>query len=137
MNTHVKFVTDVFEMDTPQAHFINPCCFGEDCANWLADKLKARGFEVDEVFQEDWGWCFYVKVKRSHFWIGVGLVEEEKNWLVFCESNFERLKKLFGRFDKEAQAQLCQGIDELLKTTSHISAIKWYEKENYLRGKDE
>ena len=120
MKTHVTFATEAFEQETPQAHFINPCCFGEDCARWLADRLKERGFAVGKIFQEDWGWCFYV----DKLWLGVGLVEDEKLWLIFCGS-------------EEAQQQLCITIDEVLKATTHIRDIKWYTKESYLHGKDE
>lgn len=133
MKTHVTFATDVFEQKTPQAHFINPCCFGEDCARWLADCLKEKGFVAEAVFQEDWGWCFYV----GKVWVGVGLVEEENCWLVFCELNSGFFKKLFGYAEEDAQLQLCYAIDEVLKTAVHVRDIKWYSQENYLRGKDE
>lgn len=135
MNTHVTFVTDAFEMETPKENFINPCCFGEDCANWLASRLE-EGFEVNKIFQEDWGWCFFVKINLCNFWIGIGLVDEEKIWLVFSESGLGRIKKWLGYTDSSEQQQLSIAIDEALKTTSHIRDIKWYTKENFMGGGD-
>lgn len=137
MNTHVTFVTAAFEMETPKENFINPCCFGEDCADWLAGTLKEMGIDVGEVFQEDWGWCFCVRRDSYNFWIGVGLVDEEKTWLVFCESSLGLFKRLCGHSDKEAQLQLGNSINDALKATSHVSDIQWYSKENWMRGKAE
>jgi hypothetical protein len=43
--------TDLFESVTPGAHFINPICFGEDFAAWLAGKLAAAGLPRTSRFR--------------------------------------------------------------------------------------
>jgi hypothetical protein len=50
------FRTNRFNLSKVGEHFINPCCFGEDLAAWLQGKLRERGVEVRESYQEDWGW---------------------------------------------------------------------------------
>ncbi len=53
--------TGIFEHREVKAHFINPCCFGEDFARWLKQELSRfteLGFELSEAIQEDYGWGF-------------------------------------------------------------------------------
>lgn len=135
MNTHVTFTTAVFETKTPQANFINPCCFGEDCAKWLAAELTGKGLAVAAVVQEDWGWIFTVTVDGRAFWVGVGSLEEEADqWLVFCDSRLSFFKKMFGKADEASQRLLCNTIDDVLKSTSHVSEVQWYSKDSWMSG---
>src|SRR5580658_6278176 len=36
----ITVVTDMFEHRNAKPHFINPCCFGEDFAEWLKQELS-------------------------------------------------------------------------------------------------
>ncbi len=52
-------------------HFINPCCFGEDLAAWLRQKLTQRAIHVDPPSQEDWGWYLGVGHGGEKYLIGM------------------------------------------------------------------
>ena len=57
MRSHVTFKTQRFNQTEVHPHFINECCFGEDCIAWLIAELRARGWEdMTDAWQEDWGW---------------------------------------------------------------------------------
>jgi len=60
---HLLFRTGCFNLSRVSEHFINPCCFGEDLAAWLQNKLADRGVLSSEPGQEDWGW--YLRAKRG------------------------------------------------------------------------
>jgi hypothetical protein len=47
-----------FNLSKVGEHFINPCCFGEDLAEWLRIKLIERSVEVRQPYQEDWAGNF-------------------------------------------------------------------------------
>ena len=50
VRTHVTFVTRLFNTEEVKDYFINPICFGDDCAQWLIDRLVSQGSEkVDEL----------------------------------------------------------------------------------------
>src|SRR5262249_52452744 len=69
--------SDRFNHRIVQPHFINPCCFGEDLANWLREQLlglSRRGFEIDEPLQEDYGWGFWLRKGKSKFWLALSYV---------------------------------------------------------------
>jgi hypothetical protein len=57
VRSHVTFKAPRFNRTEVHPHFINECCFGEDCIAWLIAELRARGWtDVTEPWQEDWGW---------------------------------------------------------------------------------
>ena len=106
--THVTFVTKLFNTQEVKDYFINPCCFGDDCAQWLIDQLVLQRVEKvsEKPIQEDWGWCFFITIDQRDFWIGVGLCEDEdpsNTWMVFIESRLSWFGRRFlGRSDGPA-----------------------------------
>ena len=140
--THVTFVTGLFNTEDVRDYFINPCCFGDDCAQWLIDRLVSQCSEkVDErPTQEDWGWCFCVTTGQRDFMIGVGLCEDEDSpntWLVFIESQLGWLsRKLLGQSDDAELLAVCGLIDRALKSDPEISDVRWYTKEDWMRGEN-
>jgi hypothetical protein len=66
------FCSDRFNLSQPRDYFINECCYGDDVAGWLAERLRLRGFEVSEPGQEDWGWYCYVRCGDTSYFVGVG-----------------------------------------------------------------
>ena len=140
---HVTFATTLFNPTEVKDYFINPCCFGDDCLQWLIDRLKEQGWqEVDEEpDEEDWGWYFFVKAGQRIFWVGVGLLEDEDRpptWLIFVESQLSWMKrKIFGQSDQTELLTLCQALDQVLKSSPEISDIRWYTKGDWSKGKQE
>jgi len=65
------FKTGRFNLTVMKDHFINPCCFGEDLAAWLRDKLVAKGVKSSGPGQEDWGWYLKVNYLRDSYFLGM------------------------------------------------------------------
>jgi len=140
--THVTFVTKLFNTEEVKDYFINPCCFGDDCAQWLIDRLVSQGSEkVDErPTQEDWGWFFSVTMGQRDFMICVGLCEDEEapiTWMAFIDSQLGRsIGKFFGRSDDAELLAACQAVDRALKSASEISDVRWHTEEDWMKGED-
>ena len=140
--THVTFVTKLFNTEDVKDYFINPCCFGDDCAQWLIDRLVSQGSEkVDErPTQEDWGWFFSVTTGHRDFMICVGLHEDKDSpntWLVFTDSQLGRLSgKFFGRPDDAELLAACQAVDRALKSESEIGDVRWHTEEDWMKGEN-
>jgi hypothetical protein len=64
----VTFQSDEFEKLTAAQHAINDM-LGHDVAEWVHAEMKARGFRVDEVIAEDYGFGFWLERAGSHYWI--------------------------------------------------------------------
>jgi hypothetical protein len=69
---HVLFRTGQFNLSKVGAHFINPCCFGEDLVAWLRNRLREKGTETREPYQEPWGWELPTKINGQSYYLGVG-----------------------------------------------------------------
>ena len=54
--------------------------YGRQPATWICERFKEFGYEPEEVFPEDWGWC--VMLQRDPFWLWIGCVNliDHENW---------------------------------------------------------
>jgi hypothetical protein len=142
VRTHVTFVTKLFNTEDVKDYFINPCCFGDDCAQWLIDRLVSQGSEkVDErPTQEDWGWFFPVTLGQRDFMICIGLYEDKDSpntWLVFIESQLGwSSRKLFGWSDEAELLAVCEAVERALKSSSEIYDVRWHTKEDWMKGEN-
>src|SRR5579863_3912906 len=110
---HIVFRTSRFNLSKVGAHSINPCCFGEDLAALLRDRLREKGIEAREPHQEDWGWELAVTKGSQSYHVGVvgnadGLVEsrDEGEWRVIVEKK----RSIVQRFSSQGKIT---GNDEL------------------------
>ena len=140
IRNRVMFVTTLFNATEVRDYFINDCCFGEDCSEWLIDKLKSQNnLQVDaEPVQEDWGWCFGAKAGQRSFLIGVGLYEDDavpNRWLIFIDSQLGSVKRmLFGQADQAEHLAVCEAIERALKGEPRISEIRWFTETDFKSG---
>jgi hypothetical protein len=114
------FHTGRFDLSIVGDHFINPCCFGEDLAAWLRERLIARGIHADLPGQEDWGWYLGVKRGAETYLLGMsGNADEDstnKNageWHIIIErkrSLGQRLRNAGKIADDDPIIALIEGI---------------------------
>ena len=126
--------TDLFEHREVGPHFINPCCFGEDFGRWLKGQLadlRASGFELSELIQEDYGWGFWANHGSDPFWIaltycGSGPTDGPAQWIVSVEYDpgLNLVKRLLHRPDRQALALVRRRIRETLSTAPGIRVVQ-------------
>jgi len=75
----ILFRTDRFNLSKVGAHFINPCCFGEDLAAWLRAKLTELRIETSQPYQEDWGWEVPVKLSSGSYFLCISGNSDESS----------------------------------------------------------
>jgi hypothetical protein len=107
MHRVINFETELFEATTPKPHFINPCCFGEDLAAWLRDRLAPLGYAHEPAIQEDWGWSQPVEREGERAYLHIGWYDETKDppqWHVSIERRGFLRGRVYGR-DRAAAAE--------------------------------
>jgi hypothetical protein len=134
MHDELTLETDLFEHTEVKPHFINPCCFGEDFAAWLRDRLSpmaSAGFTFSEPIQEDYGWGLWSRREKDAFWIALGLVEdgpteEPAQWVVSLnyDPGFNLIKRLFQKPDATAFHELRDHVWQILQATDGIKIIE-------------
>ena len=97
----ITLTTGRFESVTPQEHFINERCFGEDFAAWLAAALEKKSASASEPIQEDWGWAVIATLDGHTFTIAIGIMDESvgssvAEWRVGV--SYERSQNHLGAF---------------------------------------
>ena len=123
--------TDVFEHRDVKPHFINPCCFGEDFADWVRQELRSRlddGFQISAPVQEDYGWGLWVRSERGPFWIAISYVgdgptEEPAHWAVSVGRDYG-LNIANRLFAKPQTAELSRIRTQLLNAIDSNPKIK-------------
>ena len=124
--------TDLFEHQEVKPHFINDCCFGEDFAAWLRQRLvDVSGFEFSEPIQEDYGWGFWATHAKDTFWIalsyvGDGPTETPAQWVVSIahDTGLNLFKKLFSKLDLSAMERLRVRIRRELESKDGIKIVQ-------------
>ncbi|HEX6104897.1 MAG TPA: hypothetical protein VFZ26_04895 [Gemmatimonadales bacterium] len=136
MRSHVTFKTPRFNQTEVQPHFINDCCFGEDCIAWLVGELRARGWtDLTEAWQEDWGWQTSGERGGRRYLLSVGLIpEDEPEWLVHVTERPPLWDRLRGRGTLTVLPALAPTIHDVLRATPDVRDVAWYTEEELRQG---
>jgi hypothetical protein len=135
MKRHVTFRSQRFENKTPQPHFINEHCFGEDLAQWLRSGIDAQ-FKPGEIIQEDYGWGFWTEVGGDPYWIYVGVMDEsigqdEAEWLVGVayDPGLSITRRLFHKPKVQDLLALTRNVDHVLQSSAgDVRRIEWWHE---------
>lgn len=97
----VLFRSKRFNLSKHRDDFINPCCFGDDVAQWLISQFRALGLQASEPDQEDWGWYFGVEYQSVRYFVGVGGIADDEpapknqgEWRIIVEKHRTLWQKL-------------------------------------------
>ena len=128
----ITIETDLFEHREVKANFINPCCFGEDFAVWLTNKLDPlthQGFHLSEPIQEDYGWALLVSTTKESFFIALSYVgngpqEPPPQWVVsVCYGGLNPFKR-WSNPGSQTFLALRDHIWQALRSDPRISVIE-------------
>ena len=122
--------TDLFEHRQVKPHFINDCCFGEDFAEWLRQRLANSEFESSDPIQEDYGWGLWITREKDKFWIalsyvGDGPTEAPAQWVISMTrpTSLNIVRWLFSKPDPTTMEALQARIRQELRSTAGISLL--------------
>lgn len=137
MRVDILFETNRFNLSKVKSHFINDCCFGEDLAHWLSQKLKLKNINATDIFQEDWGWGFYVVIENQTYFIGIGGVSDgadndsnQGEWRVMIEKKRSFVEKILGKNKLTDNENIVTLIKNILNGENDFKNIKTIN-ENY------
>jgi hypothetical protein len=112
-------------------YFINPCCFGDDVAEWLIRELRKQGMGTDEMpGQEDFGW--YLNFEAA----GVGHTfvighrpngeTEVGTWIGWLERKRGMMGSILGGRRRGIQAFAAQAIHKILTGSPVVRDVRWH-----------
>ena len=127
----ILFRSSRFNLSKVGEDFINPCCFGNDLANWLRTKLIDHQVNVSEAYQEDWGWELPVKDGRDSYYLCMSgnsdelpTHENEGEWRILIEKRRSLVQRLSGQGKISTDDKMVRLIEEILSTEPAIRDIR-------------
>lgn len=138
MVENIFFKSDLFDIEEGEDEETNPRMYGRQLANWLRERLIEKGYEVEDVIPEDWGWC--VMCAREPYWLWVGCSsvtdydtakpgdpppkKEKVTWACFATAEVPFFKRIFKRINTEpGLSKLTASLNEIIKCESHIKVV--------------
>jgi hypothetical protein len=64
------FTSSLFVAEPGEDEETNPRFYGRQPANWLRQRFIKRGYPVEEIIPEDWGWCVMCQRDPYCLWVG-------------------------------------------------------------------
>ncbi len=129
MKTFVEFRSKKFPPYDGEEEQINPGLWGKRLAEYLVEKLAARGIKTLEIIPEDWGW--YIPIENEGFRLAVCCGHQDgeaDEFLCFTDPDKPVVKKLFRKIDATAPlTRLTQALAEILSADPEIADVKWTE----------
>ena len=134
--TYVTFRTSRFNQTEARPYFINPNCFGDDCAAWLVSGLHERGWDnMSEPWQEDWGWQTSTAREGRKYLISIASMEEDApEWLVHVQEHTGFLARLRGKAGPGALRELLLAIHQVLVAGPEVEHIRWHLEDVFMLG---
>ncbi len=133
MDEMITVETDLFEHRVVKPHFINPCCFGEDFAAWLKERLSPlvrSGFNFSNLIQEDYGWGFWAWHGKDPFWVALSYVgdgpqETPAQWVILVnyDPGLNLIKRLFHKPDRQALQNLRDHVRQAVTSNTAIRIV--------------
>jgi len=134
---NVIFQSTAFNTSEQKDYFINDCCFGDDLAHWLMERLRARGIHTDtEPGQEDFGWYFRFRAGKSGYCFIISYRPSEGprpgDWMCTIERETGLLGWIFHWSRKRGiQPDAVEAIHAILSTSPQISGVRWFSDKDY------
>lgn len=132
------FRSDRFEIEPGEDAETNPLCYGKQLAAWLRTRLIEKGYAVEDVIPEDWGWCVMCARKPFMLWVGCVSVHDydktrpedpvpkgaDVTWSCMVTAETPFFAGLFKRVDVEpALNQLATRVANILAAEPSITLV--------------
>lgn len=129
MKTQVEFRSSKFPPYEGEEEQINPGLWGKRLAEYLVQKLAARGVQTEGILAEDWG--YYIPVQNDGFKLAICCGHQngdDDEFLCFTDPSTPIVKKWFRKIDATAQlSRLTEALQQILSSDPEIRAVKWVE----------
>jgi hypothetical protein len=127
MMTQVEFRSAKFPAYEGEEDQINPGVWGKRLADYLAAGLTDRGWQIEAIVAEDWGW--YVPLKNEGFRLAVCCGHQdgdEDEFLIFTDPSRPSVRKGFKKVDATPQlTRLTKTLQDILQSDPDITEVVW------------
>jgi hypothetical protein len=102
----ICFKADI-KVTNKEDELTNPGIYGKEISKWLKEKLEEKGYKIEDLFPEDWGWCIVIHYKP--FFLCVACNGEEYNgeiiWSCFVNAEKPFFRNPFKKLNIEEEVK--------------------------------
>lgn len=108
---------------------VNPGLWGKRLAEYLVDKLSARGIRTGDISAEDWGWRIPVEIRGVNADVCCGHQNgDDDQFCCFTDPRTPVFKRLFRRVDVTEQlVRITEALEAILSSDPDIREVTWTE----------
>ncbi len=134
MLTHLEFRSDLFPPYEGEEALINPGMYGKRLAEFLKAGLQREGFELRDIFTEDWGWVVPITNPEFALWIGCANLDEEPDgFLCFIEPHQPFVRKFLRKIEARSRVESLQrAIDRIVSAEPRIREKRWWTYNDFM-----
>ncbi len=128
MGTNLEFRSAAFPPFPGEEEQINPGRYGRRLAEFLSAELSTRGFEVDGVRAEDWGWRIDLRHNAFALWIGCGNSDEQEDgFLCFIQPSQPFVRQWLKRIPTlDPVERLATALESIIRESGQASHLRWW-----------
>ena len=139
MSNDYLFKSTRFQIEPGEDNETNPRRYGRQLAHWLKSEFEKKGYPVEDVIAEDWGWCVMCQREPFLLWVGCGnqddsLTTSESDpppkssdviWQCFTFVEVPFFKRVFKKINTDQSlAKLDSVLSQILKSENSIQFIE-------------
>jgi len=130
MKSHITFRSTSFPSDPGEEESINPGCYGKRLADHLGSGLATRGWVVQSIYAEDWGWELRLQHNAFGLFVGCGhSADHQDSFLCFIEQHRPYVRRWFRKVS--TVAVVTRLFDDLLHALSTAPDVRQLETFSY------
>ena len=135
----VTFRSSAFNTTDPKPYYINPCCYGDDLADWLLGELRRRGIPVaDAPGQEDFGWYLRFTWEDRAYACVIGYQPgdeyDEGEWIGWLERDCGFITSLLGGRKRCIDPGAARLLHAVLIESDLIREVRWHTEADFASG---
>jgi hypothetical protein len=114
--------TSAFSIERDEDTDTNPGVFGHSLANYVAAQMRARGWNVESIIPEDFGYCVMLARKPLMLWIACGNRNESTDeWMAFAVAEGGPLRRARGKENSSAELdRVSNALGEIMKSAPGV-----------------
>ena len=123
---NIFFTSELFGIESEEDEVTNPGIYGKQLAKWLQERLLEKGYKVEKIYPEDWGWCVMYSEKPFKLWVGCSSIIENENiiWSCFSAAEVPTIKNIFKKINVEPSlTKLNRSLKEIIKSENKIIIV--------------
>jgi hypothetical protein len=114
--------SSAFLVDPGEDAHTNPGVFGRSLANYVATEMRGRGWNVEGIVPEDFGYCVMLARRPLTLWVACGNRRERRDeWVAYAVAEGALLKRAMRMVDPAKEiGRISKELADIMKSAPGV-----------------